>query len=97
MGILDFFGKVHNDHQPVGHGRVKGPCAALTERGIDPAGLKFTLNEDGSVTVSGRVRDEAERDRICRVLGEMPLVHDIRNHMVIDGSSVVANDFKQTG
>lgn len=97
MGILDFFGRVHDDVQPVGHGRVKGPCAALLEHGIDPSGLKFALNEDGAVTVSGRVRDEAERDRICRVLGEMPLVHDIINHMVIDAGSDVATIFKQTG
>lgn len=97
MGILDFFGKVHDDERPVGHARVKGPCAVLLDHGFDPSGLKFTLNEDGSVTVSGRARDQSESERICQVLRQMPLEGDIRNHMIVDENSVVVNIFKQAG
>jgi hypothetical protein len=84
MGILNFFGKFDDDRQSVAHGRVKGPCATLQGHGIDPAGLRFTLNQDGFVTVSGRVRDESECKSICRIIEGMALVEGVRNNMVIE-------------
>jgi hypothetical protein len=84
MGILNFFGNVNDDRQTVAHGRVKGPCATLQDHGIDPAGLKFTLNQDGFVTVSGRARDESECKNICRIIEGMALVEGVRNNMVIE-------------
>lgn len=87
MGILNLLGKSHGDQQPVTRGRAKGPCETLRDHAIDSAGLKFTLNEDGFVTVSGRVRDESERERICNVIEGMALVEGVRNNMVIEVSS----------
>lgn len=84
MGILNLIGKIHDDRQPVVCGRAMGPCATLLDHGIDPSGLKFALKHDGFVTVSGRVRDEAECERICRLIENMPLVEGVRNNMVIE-------------
>lgn len=84
MGILGLFGEVQDDRHTVASGRVKGPCATLRDHGIDPAGLKFTLNHDGSVTVSGRVRDASECASICRIIEGMTLVEGVRNDMVVE-------------
>jgi len=84
MGILKLFGRNAGERQPHARDRVKGPCAVLRDHGIDPEDLKFSLNEDGSVTVAGRARDESERDRICRVIDAMPLVEGVRDHIVVD-------------
>jgi len=90
MGILNLLGNIHDDHQPVAHGRVRGPCATLLCYGIDPSGLKFTLNQDGSVTVSGRVRYKSESERICRIVESMSLVEGVRNKMVIETTGPAA-------
>ena len=99
MGILDLFGKVHDDRQTVADGRIKGPCATLRDHGIDPAGLKFTQNHDGSVTVSGRVRDESECENICRIIEGMALVEGVRNNMVKvnEGGTRVAGKVRLAG
>jgi len=86
MGILDLLGKTHADHHPVPRGRAKGPCATLLDHGIDPAGLKFTLDQDGFVTVSGLVEDESECERICRIIEGMALVEGVRSNMVIEAT-----------
>lgn len=86
MGMLNLFSKNLDDRQAVVPGRVKGPCAILLEHGIDPAGLKFTLNEDGFVTVSGRARDQSECDRICQAIAEMPLIAGVISNLIIDGA-----------
>jgi len=87
MGILDFFSNIHDDPQPAASGRARGPCATLLAHGIDPSGLKFTLNQDGSVKVSGRVRDMSECDRICRAIESMPLVEGVVNGMTLDATA----------
>ena len=99
MGILNFFGQVHDDRQAVAHGRVKGPCAMLRAHGIDPTGLKFTLNHDGFVTVSGRVRDVSECENICRIIEGMALVEGVRNNMAVEnvGGARVAGKVRLTG
>lgn len=83
MGILNFFGIHGDDGQTVLCSRTKGPCATLLEHGIDPTELKFSLDEDGWITVTGRVRDESQRHRICQLIGAMPLVRGVRNRAVI--------------
>jgi len=86
MGILNLIGKIHDGHQSVVRGGVKGPCATLLDHGIDPAGLRFTLDHDGCVTVSCRVRDAVESERICRVIEGMALVDGVRNNLVIEAA-----------
>lgn len=90
MGILNLFSKNLDDHHLAAPGRVKGPCATLLDRGIEPAGLKFTLDQDGFVTVSGRVRDESERDRILQVISGMPLVEGVKSKMMVEGTGPTA-------
>jgi len=90
MGMLNLFSKNVDDRPAIAPGRVKGPCAILLEHGIDPAELKFTLDEDGFVTVSGRARNQSECDRICQAIAEMPLIAGIKSNLIIAGSRPAA-------
>lgn len=62
---------------------VKGPSAVLREAGIDPAGLDFQFAADGTVTISGRVMDEARKARIAEVVASIPQVSAVNNQIQV--------------
>ncbi len=62
---------------------VKGPSVVLREAGIDPSDLDFQFGGDGTVTVSGRVADEATRDRIGELIGAIPQVSAVNNNVEV--------------
>jgi nucleoid-associated protein YgaU len=67
---------------------VKGPSAVLREAGIDPSDLDFKFGSDGTVTVSGRVADEATRDRIGELVGAIPQVTGVNNEVEVGAPPV---------
>lgn len=83
MGFMDKFSQVFGGDEKAATDTVKGPSATLREHGIDPSNLKFGFNQDGSVTVSGHTRNQAECDRICEVVAGIPNVNGVKNDMVI--------------
>jgi len=83
MGFMDKLSQAFGGDEKAASDTVKGPSATLREHGIDPSNLKFGFNQDGSVTVSGHVQDQAECDRICEVVGGIPNVSSVKNNMVI--------------
>jgi nucleoid-associated protein YgaU len=62
---------------------MKGPSTVLKEAGIDPAGLDFKFGSDGTVTITGRVMDEARRERIAEVVGAIPQVTAVDNQITV--------------
>ena len=90
MGILDKFSKKTGADKPASSENVKGPGATLKDHGIDPSGLKFSFNQDGSVTVSGHAKDQSEIDRICQVIGEIPHVSNVVSNMRVAGTVAAA-------
>jgi len=48
--------------------------------------LKFTLTQDGFVTVSGHAKDESEHALVCRLLAGVPLVEGVISNMNIHGT-----------
>ena len=90
MGFMDKLGKMFGgDKSPVAE-TVKGPSATLRDHGIDPSNLKFSFNQDGSVTVAGHAQDQAECDRICEVIKDIPNVKGVTNNMVVGAPEPVA-------
>ena len=63
MGFMDKLGKMLGDDEPSATETVKGPSATLREHGIDPSNLKFSFNQDGTVTVAGHAQNQSECDR----------------------------------
>jgi hypothetical protein len=73
MGLFDFmkdagariFGK---DHE----GDVTKPLSQhLREHGIDPAGIDFRFGGDGTVTMSGTVKDQETREKAVLIVGNV--------------------------
>ena len=90
MGFMDKIGKMFGgDDSPVAE-TVKGPSATLREHGIDPSNLKFSFNQDGSVTVAGHAPDQAQCDRICEVVKGIPNVNGVTNNIVVGSPAPVA-------
>lgn len=82
MGFMDKLGGLFGGKKAAPE-TVKGPSAVLREHGIDPSDLKFSFNQDGSVTVAGRAADQAACDRICEVVGEMSQVKSVNNEIIV--------------
>jgi nucleoid-associated protein YgaU len=74
MGIFDFvrnagsriFGK-DDDKQDV----TKPLSTHLRENGIDPSGIQFRFEGDGTVVMSGAVRDQETREKAVLVVGNV--------------------------
>ena len=73
MGIFDFIrnagakvlGKDHHEDQTV-------PMSQhLREHGIDPAGIHFQFGTDGSVVMSGTVKDQETREKAVLIVGNV--------------------------
>ena len=90
MGFMDKLGKILGGDKSAAAETVKGPSATLREHGIDPSNLKFGFGQDGSVTVSGQVANQAECDRICEVVGEIANVSGVKNNLTIGAPEPVA-------
>ncbi len=56
MGFMDKLSKMLGGDKSAPQETVKGPSATLREHGIDPSDLKFSFNQDGTVTVSGHAQ-----------------------------------------
>ncbi len=83
MGFRDLLRKTLGGNSSPPVETVKGPSRTLRDAGIDPAGLDFDFNADGSISVGGRVDNQAQCDRICEVLGDMPNVSSVQNNLTV--------------
>jgi hypothetical protein len=83
MGFMDKLGKMLGDDEPPTVEAVKGPSATLREHGIDPSDLKFSFNQDGTVTIAGHTQNQPECDRICELVKDLPNVSGVKNNMIV--------------
>ncbi|MDX1381205.1 MAG: LysM peptidoglycan-binding domain-containing protein [Xanthomonadales bacterium] len=80
MGFLDKL-KEKLGGKPEPTGAVKGPSMVLRENGIDPAPYDIDIAGDGTVTISGPVASDDERQRIVGLLEGIPGVTGVRDLM----------------
>jgi len=97
MGFMDKFSKILGGDKSVQPETVKGPSATLRGQGIDPSDLKFSFNQDGSITVAGHTSNQFECDRICQVIEGMPNVSGVKNEMVIGAPEPVVEREPEVG
>jgi len=62
------------------------PSQMLRDAGIDPSGLKFGFGA-GSITVSGAIADEADRQKILDVLATAPGISTVQDDMTVAESA----------
>jgi len=81
MGFMDKFKNIIGSDKKPQAETVKGPSRVLRDAGIDPSGLKCTVGNDGSLTVSGSCTSGEERDRVISVLEGMPNISRVVNEI----------------
>ena len=81
MGIFDSIKSALGKGEPEADVTV-APSQMLREAGLDPSGLKFGFGS-GSITVSGDIADESERQEILRVLSAIPGIDAVVDQMVV--------------
>jgi nucleoid-associated protein YgaU len=64
-----------------------GPSQVLRDNGIDPSGLDFGFNSDGSVTVKGTAASERERQRILEIVGGIKGVKGVKDNLRVAPAS----------
>ena len=83
MGIMDKLSGMFGAKKSTATDSVKPPSTVLRENGIDPSNLKFKFNQDGTVVISGMSDSQAECDRICELVEDMPTVTGVENNIVV--------------
>lgn len=55
----------------------------VRENGLDPSGLKFQFASDGSVTVSGNVASQEDREKIVLIIGNVQGVSQVNDQITV--------------
>lgn len=81
MGIFDSIKNAFGKSEPEADVTVS-PGQMLRNAGIDTSGLKFGFGT-GSITVSGEIAAEADRQKILDVLAEAPGIDTVQDNMTV--------------
>lgn len=94
MGLFDFvknagakiFGKDHPDD-------VTKPLSQhLRENGIDPSDIRFKFEGDGTVVMTGTVKDQVTREKAVLVVGNVEGVSRVNDQLRIGSAGGVATN-----
>jgi len=81
MGLFDSIKNSFSKGAP--HADVTtAPSQVLREAGLDPSGLKFGFGNQ-SITVSGTLAAEADRQKILDVLAALPGIESVEDQMTV--------------
>ena len=81
---MGLFSKMFGKKEPKGfEAPTKSFSQHLQDAGHDPAGLKFGIGSDGTLTVSGEIADDASRAGIAEVLNGVPGVSSVNDQMTL--------------
>jgi nucleoid-associated protein YgaU len=61
---------------------TQSPSQLLNDAGIDPSGLDFGFGTN-SITVSGEIGDEADRQKILDILASAPGIETVEDNMTV--------------
>jgi nucleoid-associated protein YgaU len=81
MGIFESIKNAFGKNEPAADVTM-APSKLLSEAGIDPSGLKFGFGA-GSITVSGKIGAESERNKILDVLGGIKGIVTVQDNLVV--------------
>lgn len=86
MGIFESIKNAFSSEEPAPDVTV-APSQLLREAGIDPGGLKFGFGT-GSITVSGEIAQEADRQKILDTLSTIKDIHTVTDNMTVAAPAV---------
>ena len=83
MGIMDSFKNVFGGKSEPDADVTVSPSEMLREAGVDPSGLNFGFSSDGSFTISGKISDESDRQKILDTLTGVPGIDSIDDQITV--------------
>jgi nucleoid-associated protein YgaU len=82
MGLLDNLkSRLGGRKESTIASETKAPSQILKENGVDPSGLRFAFSGDGTVTISGQVKQEADKARIKQLLLGIPGIKQVKQDL----------------
>lgn len=81
MGIFDSIKNAFGKSEPEADVTIS-PSQMLRNEGIDPSGLKFGFGT-GSITVSGEIVEEADRQKILDLLSSAQGIDKVQDNMTV--------------
>lgn len=81
MGIFDSIKNALGKSEPEPDVTI-GPSQMLRDAGLDPSGLKFNFGNQ-SITVSGEIAEESQRQKILDVLAGAPGITEVEDRMTV--------------
>lgn len=82
MGIFESIKNAFGNKAETETEAVVGPSQMLRDAGLDPGKLKFGFGP-GTISVSGEIAAEADRQRILDVLSRTPGISTVQDHMTV--------------
>ncbi|MFC1720291.1 LysM peptidoglycan-binding domain-containing protein [Pseudomonadota bacterium] len=82
MGIFETIKNAFGNKADTEPAVVVGPTQMLRDAGLDPGKLKFGFSP-GSISVSGEIAVEADRQKILDVLAGTPGISNVYDHMTV--------------
>jgi nucleoid-associated protein YgaU len=86
MGIFDSIKNVFGSSAE--KDETVSPSQILRAAGVDPTGLKFGFHSDGSISVSGQIDNESERQTILDTLAGAPAITRVEDKLTITVAQV---------
>ena len=81
MGLFDSIKNTFSKSEPAAE-VTTSPSQLLRDAGLDPSGLKFGFG-NASVTVSGTIAEESQRQKILDVLSAIPGIDDVQDQLAV--------------
>jgi len=82
MSIFETIKNAFGSKADTAAAEVVGPSQMLRDAGLDPGKLKFGFSP-GSISVSGEIAVEADRQKILDVLAGTPGITAVQDHMTV--------------
>jgi len=86
VGIFDSIKNAFGGKEEAAADQTVSPSQMLRDAGIDTEGLRFGFGA-GSITVSGDIADESDRQKILDVLAGAPGITRVQDNMVLAASA----------
>lgn len=83
MGMFDSLKNVFGGKQQATQDVTVSPSKMLRDAGIDPGGIKFGFGSDGSISMSGEIADESQREQIVAILSAAPGISRINDSTTV--------------
>ncbi len=83
MGIKDSLKKVFGGKSEPEADVTVSPSQMLRDVGVDPGGLNYGFGSDGSITVSGQIADDSDRQKILDTLSGAAGINRVEDQMTV--------------